>query len=247
MENTEKIPLILVVDDHADIRDLVKRFLEQHGYKANAVQDGPSMKKYLTENAPDLIVLDLMLPGEDGFSLCKGLRQKGCTIPIIMLTAMNEDTDRIIGLELGADDYLTKPFNPRELLARVRAVLRRTQTSSTTNAQQPAEKVIHFYHFNSWTLDIQKRELTDSNGILISLSTAEYDLITTFLQHPQETLSRDQLLDEARGRSSQVFDRSIDTLVSRLRKKLRNTTDVPEMIKTVWGGGYCLIAEVTTE
>lgn len=235
---------ILVVDDHADIRELIKRFLDQHCFNTFTARDGDEMRAILKNNHIDLIVLDLMLPKEDGLSICRKLRENGNNVPIIMLTAMIGETDKIIGLELGADDYLTKPFNPRELLARIKAVLRRSDNIQKTETQ----KTLKHYFFDQWTLDVLKRELIDPNKTIISLSTAEYELLITFLQHPHETLSRDQLLDQARGREAQVFDRSIDTLISRLRKKLKTENDnCNEIIKTVWGGGYCFIAEVTND
>ena len=226
---------ILVVDDHADIRELIKRFLDQHCFNTFTACDGDEMRAILKNNHIDLIVLDLMLPKEDGLSICRKLRENGNNVPIIMLTAMIGETDKIIGLELGADDYLTKPFNPRELLARIKAVLRRSDNIQKTETQ----KTLKHYFFDQWTLDVLKRELIDPNKTIISLSTAEYELLITFLQHPHETLSRDQLLDQARGREAQVFDRSIDTLISRLRKKLKTENDnCNEIIKTVWGKGY---------
>ncbi|MBQ3774951.1 MAG: response regulator [Ruminobacter sp.] len=235
---------ILVVDDHADIRELIKRFLDQHCFNTFTACDGDEMRAILKNNHIDLIVLDLMLPKEDGLSICRKLRENGNNVPIIMLTAMIGETDKIIGLELGADDYLTKPFNPRELLARIKAVLRRSDNIQKTETK----KTLKHYFFDQWTLDVLKRELIDPNKTIISLSTAEYELLITFLQHPHETLSRDQLLDQARGREAQVFDRSIDTLISRLRKKLKTENDNSnEIIKTVWGGGYCFIAEVTND
>lgn len=235
---------ILVVDDHADIRELIKRFLDQHCFNTFTACDGDEMRAILKNNHIDLIVLDLMLPKEDGLSICRKLRENGNNVPIIMLTAMIGETDKIIGLELGADDYLTKPFNPRELLARIKAVLRRSDNIQKTETK----KTLKHYFFDQWTLDVLKRELIDPNKTIISLSTAEYELLITFLQHPHETLSRDQLLDQARGREAQVFDRSIDTLISRLRKKLKTENDnCNEIIKTVWGGGYCFIAEVTND
>ena len=235
---------ILVVDDHADIRELIKRFLDQHCFNTFTACDGDEMRAILKNNHIDLIVLDLMLPKEDGLSICRKLRENGNNVPIIMHTAMIGETDKIIGLELGADDYLTKPFNPRELLARIKAVLRRSDNIQKTETQ----KTLKHYFFDQWTLDVLKRELIDPNKTIISLSTAEYELLITFLQHPHETLSRDQLLDQARGREAQVFDRSIDTLISRLRKKLKTENDNSnEIIKTVWGGGYCFIAEVTND
>ena len=233
-------PHILVVDDHADIRDLLKRFLEQHGYRVSCVRDGREMKKLLEHSTIQLIVLDLMLPGEDGLTLCRELRVHSA-IPIVMLTAMGEDMDRIVGLEMGADDYLAKPFNPRELLARIKAVLRRSQPQD----EPPAEIGVAHYYFAQWQLDMLRRELVDSSGIGISLSTAEFDLLKVFLERPQRVLSRDQLLDLARGREAQAFDRAIDTQVSRLRRKLEQDAKNPELIKTVWGGGYLFAAEVT--
>jgi len=233
-------PHILVVDDHADIRDLLKRFLEQHGYRVSCARDGREMKKLLEHSTIQLIVLDLMLPGEDGLTLCRELRVHSA-IPIVMLTSMGEDMDRIVGLEMGADDYLAKPFNPRELLARIKAVLRRSQPQD----EPPAEIGVAHYYFAQWQLDMLRRELVDSSGIGISLSTAEFDLLKVFLERPQRVLSRDQLLDLARGREAQAFDRAIDTQVSRLRRKLEQDAKNPELIKTVWGGGYLFAAEVT--
>ena len=233
-------PHILVVDDHADIRDLLKRFLEQHGYRVTCARDGREMKKLLEHSTIELIVLDLMLPGEDGLTLCRELRVHSA-IPIVMLTAMGEDMDRIVGLEMGADDYLAKPFNPRELLARIKAVLRRSQPHEEINND---EKVMR-YHFAHWQLDMARRELIDTDGLSISLSTAEFDLLKVFLERPQRVLRRDQLLDLARGREAQAFDRAIDTQVSRLRRKWEGDGKNPELIKTVWGGGYLFAAEVT--
>ncbi len=233
-------PHILVVDDHSDIRDLLKRFLEQHGYRVSCARDGREMKKLLEHSTIQLIVLDLMLPGEDGLTLCRELRVHSA-IPIVMLTAMGEDMDRIVGLEMGADDYLAKPFNPRELLARIKAVLRRSQPQD----EPSAEIGVAHYYFAQWQLDMLRRELVDSSGIGISLSTAEFDLLKVFLERPQRVLSRDQLLDLARGREAQAFDRAIDTQVSRLRRKLEQDAKNPELIKTVWGGGYLFAAEVT--
>ena len=233
-------PHILVVDDHADIRDLLKRFLEQHGYRVTCARDGREMKKLLEHSTIELIVLDLMLPGEDGLTLCRELRVHSA-IPIVMLTAMGEDMDRIVGLEMGADDYLDKPFNPREPLDRIKAVLRRSQPHEEINND---EKVMR-YHFAHWQLDMARRELIDTDGLSISLSTAEFDLLKVFLERPQRVLSRDQLLDLARGREAQAFDRAIDTQVSRLRRKLERDAKNPELIKTVWGGGYLFAAEVT--
>lgn len=231
---------ILVVDDHSEIRDLLKRFLEQHGLRVSCARDGKEMKRLLEEREFDLLVLDLMMPGEDGLTLCRELRAKS-TLPIIMLTAMGEETDRIIGLEMGADDYLAKPFNPRELLARIKAVMRRTQVEP----QPAAETLTRDLRFDRWLLDINRRELVDEEGVGLSLSTAEFDLLRVFLERPQRVLSRDQLLDLARGREAVAFDRAIDTLVSRLRRKLERDPKNPELIKTIWGGGYLFAADVT--
>ncbi|MFM4902799.1 response regulator [Aeromonas hydrophila] len=233
-------PHILVVDDHSEIRDLLKRFLEQHGLRVSCARDGKEMKRLLEEREFDLLVLDLMMPGEDGLTLCRELRAKS-SLPIIMLTAMGEETDRIIGLEMGADDYLPKPFNPRELLARIKAVMRRTQVEP----QPAAETLTRDLRFDRWLLDINRRELVDEEGVGLSLSTAEFDLLRVFLERPQRVLSRDQLLDLARGREAVAFDRAIDTLVSRLRRKLERDPKNPELIKTIWGGGYLFAADVT--
>ncbi|KXU79899.1 response regulator [Aeromonas enteropelogenes] len=231
---------ILVVDDHSEIRDLLKRFLEQHGLRVSCARDGKEMKRLLEEREFDLLVLDLMMPGEDGLTLCRELRVKS-NMPIIMLTAMGEETDRIIGLEMGADDYLAKPFNPRELLARIKAVMRRTQADT----QPSPETLTRDLRFDRWLLDINRRELVDEDGVGLSLSTAEFDLLKVFLERPQRVLSRDQLLDLARGREAVAFDRAIDTLVSRLRRKLERDPKNPELIKTIWGGGYMFTADVT--
>ena len=233
-------PHILVVDDHSEIRDLLKRFLEQHGMRVSCARDGKEMKRLLDEREFDLLVLDLMMPGEDGLTLCRELRVKS-RLPIIMLTAMGEETDRIIGLEMGADDYLAKPFNPRELLARIKAVMRRTQAE----IQPVPEALTRDLRFDRWLLDINRRELVDEEGVGMSLSTAEFDLLKVFLERPQRVLSRDQLLDLARGREAVAFDRAIDTLVSRLRRKLERDPKNPELIKTIWGGGYLFAADVT--
>ncbi|MBR7630094.1 MAG: response regulator [Aeromonas popoffii] len=231
---------ILVVDDHSEIRDLLKRFLEQHGLRVSCARDGKEMKRLLEEREFDLLVLDLMMPGEDGLTLCRELRAKS-SLPIIMLTAMGEETDRIIGLEMGADDYLAKPFNPRELLARIKAVMRRSQVEP----QPAAETLTRDLRFDRWLLDINRRELVDEDGVGLSLSTAEFDLLRVFLERPQRVLSRDQLLDLARGREAVAFDRAIDTLVSRLRRKLERDPKNPQLIKTIWGGGYLFAADVT--
>lgn len=237
----QNTPHILVVDDHADIRDLLKRFLEQHGFKVTCARDGKEMKRLMEHGHFTLLVLDLMMPGEDGLTLCRDLRARS-SIPVVMLTAMGEEMDRIIGLEMGADDYLAKPFNPRELLARIKAVLRRANLMPESQEDLPER-----LYFDQWQLDLARRELIDQQGVAISLSTAEFDLLKVFLEKPKRVLSRDQLLDLARGREAQAFDRAIDTLVSRLRRKLEDDPKKPELIKTVWGGGYMFSAEVKNE
>jgi len=229
----EKMPHILVVDDHAEIRELVQRFLGDHGYRVTTAPNGTGMKRILADAAIDLIVLDLMMPGEDGLTLCRNLRAES-DIPVIMLTAMGEETDRIIGLEMGADDYLAKPFNPRELLARIKAVLRRTGSAQARSPREAPESL----RFLGWTLLPGARELIDPEQTLVPLSTAEFALLMAFVTRPGRVLSRDQLLDLARGRETRVFDRAIDTLVSRLRRKLGDQPRNPQIIKTVRGGGY---------
>lgn len=225
-------PHILIVDDERELRELLSDFLSDHGYRTSTACDGQAMRRVLTNSAIDLIVLDVMMPKEDGLVLCRELRTHS-DLPVIMLTAMGEDVDRIIGLEMGADDYVAKPFNPRELLARIKAVLRRVKSLP----EQPSTKQGQI-SFDRWVFDTHKRELIDETGIALALSTAEFDLLQAFLNHPQRVLSRDQLLDLARGREAQLFDRSIDTLVSRLRRKLEHDPKQPVLIKTVWGGGY---------
>ena len=237
----EKQPHILVVDDHAEIRALVKRYLGDHGYRVSTAADGAEMRRTLADAAIDLIVLDLMLPGEDGLTLCRNLRAgPDAHIPVIMLTAMGEETDRIIGLEMGADDYLAKPFNPRELLARIRAVLRRSTDTGLRGAQQAPEQL----RFLGWTLVPHSRELTDPEQTLVPLSAAEFALLIALVSRPGRVLSRDRLLDLARGRDTRAVDRSIDTLVSRLRRKLGDDPREPQIIKTVRGAGYLFAPKV---
>jgi two-component system OmpR family response regulator len=195
------------------------------------------MRQVLEISQIDLVVLDLMLPGEDGLSLCRSLRQT-TSIPVIMLTALGEETDRIVGLEMGADDYIAKPFNPRELLARIRAVLRR---SGKGDAPELAASVLEF---EGWRLDVTKRELVSADGVLQSLTAGEYNLLLALVQHPQRVLSRDQLLDLTSGRSAAPFDRSIDVQLSRLRQKIEPDPKTPTLIKTVRGGGYIFACNV---
>jgi two-component system OmpR family response regulator len=230
----------LVVDDDREIRDLLSRFLAKHGMRVTAARDGVEMMKALAERGIDIVILDLMLPGEDGLALCRRLRGQSA-LPVIMLTAMGEDTDRIIGLEMGADDYIPKPFNPRELLARIKAVLRRAQ--ALPSAPVPSGEALRFA---GWTLELATRRLLSSDAREVPLSTGEYDLLYAFLTHPRRVLSRDQLLDLARGRAAVPFDRSIDIQVMRLRRKIEDDPKEPNLIKTVRGGGYMFSAEVAT-
>ncbi|MBL6959450.1 MAG: response regulator [Rhodospirillales bacterium] len=226
-------PHILIVDDDREIRDLLSRFLVKHALRVTTAADGREMQKVLETSRIDLIVLDLMLPGDDGLTLCRNLRA-GSELPVIMLTAMGEETDRIIGLEMGADDYLAKPFNPRELLARIKAVLRRAETAGV----KPLGEDFEVLDFEGWSLSLDKRELHDPDGTLVPLSGGEYELLAVFVTHPGRVLSRDQLLDLARGRDAQPFDRSIDVQVSRLRKKIEADPKSPAFIKTIRSGGY---------
>jgi two-component system OmpR family response regulator len=231
---------ILVVDDDREIRDLLKRFLIKHGYRVTAVQNGKEMRRVLADWNIDLVVLDLMLPGEDGLALCRNLRTRS-RIPIIMLTMLGEETDRIIGLEMGADDYLPKPFSPRELLARMKAVLRRAQFGP----KGPSAGRHNILSFAGWKLDLGLRHLESEQGLVVDLSAGEFDLLVALVEHPQKVLSRDQLLDLAHGRNEAPFDRSIDMQISRLRRKIEADPKEPELIKTVRGGGYIFTAEVT--
>jgi two-component system OmpR family response regulator len=235
-------PHVLVVDDHREIRDLVSRALAKEGFRVSTAADGKAMRQVLADARIDLILLDLMLPGEDGLALCRDLRAKSA-IPIIMLTAKGDEVDRVIGLEMGADDYLPKPFGTRELTARIKAVLRRAHDPAAAPAQQTAR----IFRFDRWVLNADSRELLREDDVVVPLSTGEYDLLLALVERPQHVLSRDQLLDLARGRASGAFDRSIDTQVSRLRRKIERDPTDPKIIKTVWGGGYVFAAAVTRE
>ncbi|MBS9478481.1 response regulator [Ancylobacter radicis] len=235
----DAVPHIAIVDDHRDIRDLVGKYLHRHGYRTSLAESAASFRRLMERNAFDLVVLDVMMPGEDGLSLCRYLRES-TNLPVIMLTAMAEETDRIVGLELGADDYLSKPFNPRELLARIKAVLRRVQSLPPQRGQLKAKEV----RFERWALNVGRRELIDPDGLTVPLSTAEFRLLSVFLEHAGMVLSRDQLLDLTVGRSAEPFDRAIDNQVSRLRKKIEIDPKSPVLIKTHWGGGYSFSVEV---
>jgi two-component system OmpR family response regulator len=224
---------LLIVDDDVEILALLKKFFVQHSYDVDLASDGPSMWAALSRQRPDVIILDVMLPGEGGLSLCKRLRAES-NIPIIMLTSMGELSDRIVGLELGADDYLAKPFDARELLARLRAVLRRVSDHSPC-ASEPQRPVIAF---DQWQLDVTRRELRSADGVMTPLSAGEFDLLLVFVEHAQRILTREQLLDLSRGQRHDAFDRSIDVQVSRLRRKIEPDPKEPTLIKTVRSGGY---------
>jgi DNA-binding response OmpR family regulator len=229
---------ILVVDDDREIRELVGNYLKKNGLRVSLAADGRQMRTFLDGNTVDLIVLDIMMPGDDGLRLCRELRVgRHKATPVLMLTARNEETDRIIGLEMGADDYLTKPFSARELLARINAVLRRTRMLPPNLQISESSRLIGFGH---WRLDTSARHLLDPEDTMIALSGAEYRLLRVFLDHPQRVLSREQLLNLTQGREADIFDRSIDLLVSRLRQRLQDDAREPVFIKTVRNEGYVL-------
>ena len=229
---------ILVVDDDPGIRDVVSDFLTRHGYEVETAADGKSMERALANGRPDLVVLDVMLPGEDGLSICRRLARPGGP-GVIMLSAMGEETDRIVGLELGADDYLPKPCNPRELLARVRAVLRRRQEPRPSEGELGAG-----CEFAGWRLDLVRRELRSPQGVIVNLSSGEFTLLRAFVERPQRVLTRDRLLDLARGPDSDAYDRAIDVQISRLRKKLDDGSGGQELIRTIRNEGYLFNARV---
>lgn len=234
---------VLIVDDDREIRSLLSEFLERNGLEAAQAADGEGMRNILDAQNIDLIVLDLNLPGEDGLSLCRKLRS-GSSLPIIMLTAKTSPTDRVIGLETGADDYLCKPFEPLELLSRIRSVLRRTKASDREN-KDVSEPIS--MHFSGWKLDLTARHLVSRTGVIVSLSGAEFRLLKIFLDHPNRILSRDQLMDLIHGRDTTPFDRSIDLQVSRLRQRMETDAKFPSIIKTVRNAGYVLATTVTVE
>jgi two-component system, OmpR family, response regulator len=234
------VPHLLIVDDDKELCSLLSKFLSRHGYRVSIAHNGGEMTALLDGARINLIILDLMLPGEDGLVLCRRLRATS-TVPIIMLTAMGDEVDRIIGLEMGADDYLAKVANPRELLARVRAVLRRSG-SPEANDSGDQKRILEFA---GWRLDVTHRQLYSAKNALVPLRAGEFELLLAFAERPQRVLSRDQLLDLSRGRSANAFDRSIDVQVSRLRRKIEPDPKEPTLIKTVRSGGYILAASVT--
>lgn len=231
---------LLIVDDDLEVLALLKKFFLQHGYAVETAASGAELWAAMERGPADLIVLDLMLPGDNGLLLCQRLRQQYAT-PVIMLTAMGELSDRVVGLEMGADDYLSKPFDARELLARVRAVLRRAGESRPALGEASRPLI----RFAGWQLDLTRRELRSPDQVMIPLSSGEFDLLLVFVEHPQRVLTREQLLNLARGHSHDAFDRSIDVQVSRLRRKLEFDTKRPAMIRTVRNGGYQFTASVT--
>ena len=228
---------ILVVDDDPELTELLRDYLGKNGFVVDTAGDGLAMQAALGRFQPDLLILDLMLPGEDGLSLCRKLRAES-RLPILMLTARGDDMDRIIGLEMGADDYLPKPFNPRELLARIRSILRRAED------REPRERNARALHFAGWTLDLAARHLIDAQGVVIALSTGEFRLLHLLAETPNCVFSRDQLADALAGRDAGPFDRTIDVMISRLRRRLNDDARDPQLIKTVRNEGYLLAAKV---
>jgi two-component system OmpR family response regulator len=230
---------ILIVDDDADTRDLLREYLQKQGYRVATVANGRELRTAMSAVRPDLLVLDLMLPGEDGLELCRDLRTHS-NVPIIMLTARGDETDRIVGLEMGADDYLPKPFSPRELLARIKSVLRRARALPENLKREEVSS----FRFAGWMLDVLTRNLTSPEGVVIALSGTEFRLLRIFLDHPNRVLTRDQLIDLMLSRDASPFDRAIDVQVSRLRHRLGEDAKEPAIIKTVRGQGYVFAAHV---
>jgi len=228
---------ILLVDDEASLREPLAEYLSRQGFSVEQAADAAKARSLLLDGKPDLVLLDIMMPGEDGLSLCRHLIEAK-QLPVIFLSAKGEATDRIVGLEIGADDYVVKPFEPRELVARIRSVLRRASKQPV-----PVEADAQ-YEFEGWKLDPLKRRLTDPEGTIIPISSAEFRLLCAFLDHPRQVLDRDRLLDMVQGREAHLFDRAVDNQVSRLRRKIEEDSRDPKLIQTVWGGGYRLAADV---
>ncbi|UOR15899.1 response regulator [Qipengyuania aquimaris] len=236
---TETAPTsLLLVDDERTLREPLAEYLSGQGFAVREAESAAQARSLLEGDTPDLVLLDIMMPGEDGLSLCRHLVESR-QLPVILLTAKGEAMDRIIGLEIGADDYVTKPFEPRELVARIRSVLRRSERSGPAPSEDLA------YSFEGWTLDPLKRRLTDPEGTLVPISTAEFRMLRAFCDHPRQVLDRDQLLDMVQGREAHLFDRAVDNQISRLRRKIETDTRNPQFIQTVRGGGYRLAADVT--
>lgn len=228
---------LLLVDDEAALREPLAEYLSRQGFAVAQAASAAEARSLLLGEAPELVLLDIMMPGEDGLSLCRHLSETRA-IPVILLTARGEATDRIVGLEIGADDYVVKPFEPRELVARIRSVLRR----AAKGAPPPAEDEL--LEFDGWRLDPLKRRLTGPDGAMVSISSVEFRLLMAFLDHPRQVLDRDRLLDMVQGREAHLFDRAVDNQVSRLRRKIEVDSRNPQLIQTVWGGGYMLAADV---
>ena len=233
-------PHLLLVDDERSIREPLAQYLTKQGFRVTQTGDAEAARTRLTAYAIDLVILDIMMPGEDGLSLCRHIRETSET-PVILLTARSEETDRIVGLEMGADDYVVKPFSPRELATRVKVILRRSAAGGTRQHAPDSGS----FAFAGWVLKSGERALIDREGVSVPLSTGEYNLLHALVTRPRQVLTRDQLLDLTQGREAAAFDRAIDNQVSRLRRKIEADAKVPELIKTVWGGGYTLAAEVT--
>jgi two-component system OmpR family response regulator len=227
---------LLLVDDEAALREPLADYLSRQGFVVAQAASAAEARSHLRDETPDMVLLDIMMPGEDGLSLCRHLVETRA-IPTIFLTARGEATDRIVGLEIGADDYVVKPFEPRELVARIRSVLRRAARGS-----QSAENEL--FEFEGWQLDPLKRRLTDPEGAVVAVSSVEFRLLMAFLEHPRQVLDRDRLLDMVQGREAHLFDRAVDNQVSRLRRKIEADSRNPQLIQTVWGGGYMLAADV---
>lgn len=236
MTDTTPIKLLLV-DDEAALREPLADYLTRQGFVVAQAASAAEARSYLREDTPDLALLDIMMPGEDGLSLCRHLTESRA-VPTIFLTARGEATDRIVGLEIGADDYVVKPFEPRELVARIRSVLRRA-TRGPADRQENED-----FLFDAWRLDPLKRRLIDPEGAIVPISSAEFRLLLAFLEHPRQVLDRDRLLDMVQGREAHLFDRAVDNQVSRLRRKIEIDSRNPQLIQTVWGGGYMLAADV---
>ena len=235
---TEGAPTrLLLVDDEPSLREPLAEYLTRQGFVVRQAEDAAKARSALLEDTPDLVLLDIMMPGEDGLSLCRHLSETK-HLPVIMLTAKGEAMDRIVGLEIGADDYVAKPFEPRELVARIRSVLRRASKASPPTDEDA------LYEFDGWKLDPLKRKLTDPDGTVVPVSSAEFRLLVAFLTHPRQVLDRDRLLDMVQGREAHLFDRAVDNQVSRLRRKMEDDSRDPKLIQTVWGGGYRLAADV---
>lgn len=231
---------VLVVDDEAALREPLTDYLVRQGFAAEQAVSAAEARARLSAEAFDIVLLDVMMPGEDGLSLCRHLVETR-RVPVIFLTARGEPTDRIVGLEIGADDYVVKPFDPRELVARIRTVLRRAARAP----EPPSHAADQYdYTFEGWRLDPLRRRLTDSEGAVVAISSAEFRLLVAFLDHPRQVLDRDRLLDMVQGREAHLFDRAVDNQISRLRRKIERDSRNPELIQTVWGGGYMLAAEV---